>query len=137
MEGYLLAPPERSALIGRPVWKVRNLFMNPYLPCIHRQTLHLNSYTNPSSSQPRYVVLGTNGPRHPTGPAPTLPRSTSASKLHAARQGLKASAAFQSVDDLSRSDQDRLCLTVLKQKVYLICQTCELSALDIPLTSAS
>ncbi|KFY51942.1 hypothetical protein V496_08725 [Pseudogymnoascus sp. VKM F-4515 (FW-2607)] len=86
MEGYLLVPPERSAIIGRAVWK------------------------------PRYVVVGTNGPRHPTAPKPSLPRSTSASKLHAARQGLKTSSAFQSSDDLSRFDQDQLWLTVLKQK---------------------
>ncbi|KFY13759.1 hypothetical protein V492_03047, partial [Pseudogymnoascus sp. VKM F-4246] len=86
MEGYLLVPPERSAIIGRAVWK------------------------------PRYVVLGTNGPRHPTAPKPSLPRSTSASKLHAARQGLKASSAFQSSDDIARLDQDQLWLTVSKQK---------------------
>ncbi|OBT71472.1 hypothetical protein VF21_09736 [Pseudogymnoascus sp. 05NY08] len=86
MEGYLLVPPERSAIIGRAVWK------------------------------PRYVVLGTNGPRHPTAPKPSLPRSTSASKLHAARQGLKASSVFQSSDDLARNDQDQLWLTVTKQK---------------------
>ncbi|ELR08518.1 hypothetical protein VC83_00426 [Pseudogymnoascus destructans] len=86
MEGYLLVPPERSAIIGRAVWK------------------------------PRYVVLGTNGPRHPTAPKPSLPRSISARKLHAARQGLKTSSVFQSSDDLTRVDQDQLWLTVTKQK---------------------
>lgn len=104
MEGYLLVPPERAAIIGRAVWKACLSFPAPSTLANLRP-------------QPRFVTFGTIQQRQPTPPKTALPRTTSATKLYNARHGIKAPTGLQFADDHANNGSEQLWLTVYKQKV--------------------